>query len=538
MKPFKRLLTLFVSLFTTLAICSCESKDASSSGRSPFNPDGSTLSESILSEDIKQEDILTEHELLEYTINVTKIIEDQLEEDILFEDLQVEMYLADDIEGIFDEYMIFNGDAGQYQIDWWKVIGQFAAGTAVIVVTGVAAYFTSEIPGVGFVFATSCKEALKEAIIGAAVGAALNSAIGALVSGGNVDAVTKYAIEGAANGFMWGAISGALLGAFSGYVSYYKDTSAVFEGNKLIGHINKNGEIRTAAGKLAGYKTQNGYILDAANNVLGMADDAGNISSTFTSLIPASRQVLAPTGRSVTYTINASNQVLSSGKVIGTINEAGCIIDSAGHLIGQVDDAGRLVAGIAKTVKAGFKLSPAGTILNSTRVVDGVTQYLDDAGRVIGYVFDTKNSAGQVVHYLRMPVDSSKVKYIGELPEGGLQKMIGQMDDAGNLLSDWSKIFQSERSKGVALAWKQERELVIATGRGTRDWTAEEIAELIATGRVAGYQGHHINSALYSPQLAANPDNIIFYTVVEHLKIGHNGNYHIITFGELLSRIF
>jgi RHS repeat-associated protein len=55
------------------------------------------------------------------------------------------------------------------------------------------------------------------------------------------------------------------------------------------------------------------------------------------------------------------------------------------------------------------------------------------------------------------------------------------------------------RQKAVAQAWKQERELVIRNGQGTRLWTAAEKAELLKTGRVAGYEGHHISSTQQTP---------------------------------------
>ena len=471
-------------------------------------------------------------------IGVERIVEQTLEEDIILEDIQVEIILQDDIDGLFDEYFLYNGAAGEYDIDWFKVIGQFSAGTAIIVVTGVASYFTAEIPGVGYIFATSCKEALKQAVIGAAVGAALNAAIGALKSGGKVDAVTKYAIEGAANGFMWGAITGALTGAFSGYIDYFKNTNKVFDGNKLLGTIDNNGQIINGK-EVVGFKTQNGFIVDTAGKVLGYADDAGNITAAFTSLIPSSGQILNSTGKSVKYVINSANQVLnSSGKVVGTINEAGQIVDSAGYIMGQLDDAGRLVAGVTKAVNAGFKINPSGAIANGTKIINGVTQYLDDAGNVIGKLVQCQNSAGKTINYITANVNSASVKYIGDLPADGLSKVVGQLDDAGNLVSNWTKIFQAERSRGVALAWKEEKALVEATGRGTRDWTAAEIAELLSKGKVSGYQGHHINSALYSPTLASNPNNIIFYSAADHLSIGHAGNYQIITFGKLLSRVF
>lgn len=530
-KLIKKFIQWFILPFLALSLSSCATNDGK------IDPNGSKIANSILSNEILEQDILIEDELQEYIVESERIIEETLNEDIILEDVQVDIIVVGDLEDRFNEYYFFSDEAGMYDIDWWKVLGQFAVGTAVIVVTGIATYVTSEIPGIGYIFATSCKEALKQAVIGAAVGGALNVIIKTIQNGGKVDAVAKYAIEGAAEGFMWGAITGALTGAFSGYISYYKNTNKVFEGNKLIGELNKKGEL-VKDGVVTGYKNQQGYILDKAGNVLGMADDAGNFIATTSSLIPSSGKILNATGKSVTYTINASNQVIDkSGKIVGFINDAGQIIDANGNLIRQVDRAGRLINDITKTVKAGFNLSPSGFITNTTKIVDGVTQYLDDAGNVIGSIMKATNSADDVVNYLVINVDPSKVKFIGDLPKEGLQKIVGQVDDAGNLVGNWLKHFQYERSKGVALAWKAEMELVQKVKHGTREWGPDEIAKLMNNKKVPGYQGHHINSALYSPHLAANPDNIIFYNRAEHLALGHGGDFRNVTFGELFNRL-
>jgi len=83
------------------------------------------------------------------------------------------------------------------------------------------------------------------------------------------------------------------------------------------------------------------------------------------------------------------------------------------------------------------------------------------------------------------------------------------------------------RSKGVSRAWAKERELV-SKGRGTREWTVAEQKELLRTGRVKGYQGHHMKSVSDHPQYADDPKNIQFLDSRkgnnEHLK-AHKGDY-------------
>jgi RHS repeat-associated protein len=75
------------------------------------------------------------------------------------------------------------------------------------------------------------------------------------------------------------------------------------------------------------------------------------------------------------------------------------------------------------------------------------------------------------------------------------------------------------RSEGVRKAWKQERALVEAGG-GTRNWTRAERAELLRTGRVKGYEGHHINTVKGNPiTMARDPRNVRFVTRAEHVAI-------------------
>ena len=63
------------------------------------------------------------------------------------------------------------------------------------------------------------------------------------------------------------------------------------------------------------------------------------------------------------------------------------------------------------------------------------------------------------------------------------------------------------------------------TGRGSRRWTKKELKGLKETGKVKGYEGHHINSVKGHPEDAGDPSNIEFVKKGgEHLS-RHNGNY-------------
>lgn len=101
-------------------------------------------------------------------------------------------------------------------IDWAPVITKFAVGTSVIIITAVLSVATIDTP-LHVVFLSSFKGAVKGAAIGAPSGAAINSVVQIALNGGKIDGWQKYAIEGAAEGFMWSTITGAIEGGIKGY---------------------------------------------------------------------------------------------------------------------------------------------------------------------------------------------------------------------------------------------------------------------------------------------------------------------------------
>ena len=97
---------------------------------------------------------------------------------------------------------------------------------------------------------------------------------------------------------------------------------------------------------------------------------------------------------------------------------------------------------------------------------------------------------------------------------------------------DEKRAITSARQNAVRNAWKMEAARV-ANGEGTRQWTVAEQKELLETGEVKGYQGHHMKSVSEYPEFAGDPENIQFLTNDEHLLLAHNGSYHNATNGYL-----
>ncbi len=102
-----------------------------------------------------------------------------------------------------------------------------------------------------------------------------------------------------------------------------------------------------------------------------------------------------------------------------------------------------------------------------------------------------------------------------------------KVDDA----VDIKKATDRARSRAVSQAWKNELNNVLEGKTGiSRVWKDYEIDELIETGKVKGYQGHHMKSVKGYPELAGDPSNIQFLKRSEHLR-AHGGNWRNITHG-------
>ncbi|MDI9215862.1 MULTISPECIES: hypothetical protein [Clostridium] len=94
---------------------------------------------------------------------------------------------------------------------------------------------------------------------------------------------------------------------------------------------------------------------------------------------------------------------------------------------------------------------------------------------------------------------------------------------------DWNKRFSAKRREGVKQFWNQERERIINGESTTRNWTTEQIQDIL-NGRTPKYdgkgiQGHHSYSASKYPHLADKGE--IIYPVIpnEHLKGWYGGNF-------------
>lgn len=128
----------------------------------------------------------------------------------------------------------------QYRVDWPKVIGKYAIGTTVVVITGIITLATGA--ETGFIAAASFEEAIKGAVLGACTDALITGALCAL-KGNTKQQIFKETIEASADGFMWGAIIGAVTGGLKGTSQLKKGTPVLNSKGKIINLVNENNEV-------------------------------------------------------------------------------------------------------------------------------------------------------------------------------------------------------------------------------------------------------------------------------------------------------
>ena len=86
------------------------------------------------------------------------------------------------------------------------------------------------------------------------------------------------------------------------------------------------------------------------------------------------------------------------------------------------------------------------------------------------------------------------------------------------------KEFSALREKAIEEAWKHERELV-RQGKGHRQWTLPQQAEMLEKGRVSGFDGSHILSAHQYPEYAGDYKNIQLIPTIAHTKGVHDEHF-------------
>jgi len=391
-----------VSLILVFALCLCT---VTGCGSNENNSSGNVL----ITEQIIEEQFVTEQTVDEMYLAETYIIENMIYEDgiyeytinenIISEAYIIEVTIGEDSE---EEILALLPEGfDEYEIDWGKVIGKFAVGTTIIIATGVVRHY---VKSTYFIFASPAKVA-RDALIGGAIEATLRVALEADENGEIAEAaVKKYALEGFADGYMWGAITSVF--------------SVMHQNFKLPKALKwANGEKFKIA--------TNGTVLDDAGNVLGEAfigkkgiyvvkETAGKTTVELFDLkgkqiVNATAQQLAQiaTGKLPANSIfrlgtDASSKLCrtDAAGVVYRINNdlVPNITYKLGSAVYQTDDYGRIVKVTFDklTLKNEGRLRK--TISDSKELIGrGFEQASDDRGHLIADRFDGNNTLANIV---------------------------------------------------------------------------------------------------------------------------------------------
>ena len=174
---------------------------------------------------------------------------------------------------------------------------------------------------------------------------------------------------------------------------------------------------------------------------------------------------------------------------------------------------------------------------------------VDRGGQVWETVFDVISLGASIVEVSINPQDpwawaglvgdvvDLAIPFVGGIGEATKAvKTTTRIANNVDAVNDATKSVKSLRRSAVKKAWKNERNNVINGGPGSsRLWTSSEKVELLKTGKVKGYHGHHMFSVNRFPSLAGESSNIQFLTPKEHL-CAHRGNWRNATFGPYVPR--
>ena len=338
---------------------------------------------------------LTEDYVFEHTVYEDGIYQVEIEETLISES-----YILEATIGVTTEEEILSylpSDFDDYDIDWPKVLGKFAAGTSVIICVGLV-----QVASKGqayFIFASPAK-VTKEAFIGGCGAAVLRVCLKSLKSGKlPEEAVKKYAIEGFADGYMWAAIASSLRCA---------NTARKMSKLKLpggTGTVQLDGTVIDRAGNLVGNVLfgKKGAAF-TSNDGLNMAFD---LSGKLVTDPVKAAEIISMAGQLAPNEIyqmglkEAAQQVFTDDK--GKIYRVGDrLLKSITYQLNgytyRTDKSGRVIEVIAQELRLKPEGRPRRIIRDLLSTIgNGFEHKNDDRGHVIADLFDGDNSLANVV---------------------------------------------------------------------------------------------------------------------------------------------
>ena len=394
---YKRKMKQHLSILLVLVLI-CQLLVGCSSGGGEGSQTGTVIGESEISEQFLNELRLDEQQLEASYIIENVIFEDGMYEYKINENIISQVYLIETVISETTEKdikLLLPEEIDDYDIDWPRVIGKFAIGTSVIIAVGVVNYFTTS---TFFVFGSPITVA-KDALIGGAIGMTLNEVIACAKEGKNVQKTAKkYAVEGFAEGFMWGAISSVL--------KIFSENFKRLEKFKLTTggalKIKADGSVFDDAGKLIGEavygKDGTWYLWNRSSKTVLRAFDSTGKELTGAALqgmsnLPANEKLRLGTDSAaqICYT-DDNGQVMRIGKSL----EPNMDYVLNGYTY-STDNYGRIVEANFSDLqlKNRDRLSLGNLSLND--VGRGAERVTDDKGHLIADMFNGDNSVANIV---------------------------------------------------------------------------------------------------------------------------------------------
>lgn len=397
MKRLCSLLLVFALCIQSLVGCGSDT-DKRSSSSNVYVEEG-VIKEQIIAESTIDEKYLDESYITENLIYEDGIYEYIIDENVISEAYIIEVTISEDVE---EEILAqFPDDFSEYEIDWAAVIGKFAVGTTIIIATGIVQHY---LHSTYFLFASPIK-VTRDALIGGSMEAAIRVALEADKTGNNAEAaIKKYAIEGFADGYMWGAVTSVL----SVMHKNFKLPKNLAMSSGKVGKIALDGTVLDEAGNELGkaYIGKKGiYVLNetATSTKIELFDVAGKqiVNATAEQIAQIAKGTLPPNsifrlGTSDTAKICRTD---ATG-IVYRINDelVPNITYKLGTVVYQTDDYGRIVKVTFDELTLKDADRPRKVIQNTlSEIGRGYEKVNDDRGHIIADRFNGNNSLANIV---------------------------------------------------------------------------------------------------------------------------------------------
>ena len=346
----------YISLVLVITLC-FQLLAGCSGGQNGSVKDGIIEQNEIYQEFIEQHNIDERYIQQEY-ISQNLILEDSIYEIVLCEQFICQSYLIETViteTSVEDIAAQLPAEIANYDIDWQKVISHFAVGTAVIVVVGIVYHETK---GQSYFLFGSPADIAAEAVIGGAIDATIAVMLNCRGDDVPNEKVAKYAVEGFAEGYMYGAISGVV----------ERIVKPNYLNSPTLGKLKVDnwGNVTNEAGEQIGKA-----LFDTSEKAFSLIDEAGNAIGKF----DKNGKFIAEVISEVLDTDNDGNGLQQVAK--------NALRPNSSFTTGFGDDAVECFTDATGSIyRQGNKLLP-----NIKFVIGNATYQTDDLGRVVSVTF-------------------------------------------------------------------------------------------------------------------------------------------------------